>query len=59
MTGNASHLKCIFVIGMGLRTTLYYTLYLYSGMENLSQQHQNGISILKKNSRFESVLLYT
>ena len=30
---------------------------IYSRMENLSQQHKNGISILIKNSCFQSVLM--
>ncbi len=32
----------------------HYTFYFHLRMENLSQQHQNGISILNKNTCFES-----
>ncbi len=45
-----SYLKYIFFIEMG------FTFYFYLRMENLSQEVRNGISILKKNIRFESVV---
>ncbi len=34
----------------------HQTFYFYLRMENPSQQVRNGISILKKNIRFESVI---